>query len=157
MSEGPSTPSATGHPTKTSVYIDTDVLLAACASSQGASHLVVKLAELKLLDGVISEAVREEAERNLWKKLPHALPAYRALVRAAGLREVPLPQPTELKPYRGQAEEKDLVHLVAAQLAGCTVLVTHNTKHYRPTPGSIEVLTPGELLRRIRAQLSSLS
>jgi hypothetical protein len=54
------------------------VLLAASASTTGASHIVVKLSELTIIEGFISEAVRVEAERNLMAKLPHAVPAYRA-------------------------------------------------------------------------------
>lgn len=149
-------PSGTERLTKPRVYIDTDVLLAACASREGASHIIVKLAELTLLEGLISEAVRVEAERNLLKKLPQALPAYRALLKAAKLLEVQVPSADKLARYRGQGDPKDLVHLVAAREAGCAFLVTHNTKHYSPASGSPEVLTPGELVRRIRAQFTSL-
>ncbi len=149
-------PNGTGWLTKPRVYIDTDVLIAACASRGGASHIIVKLAELTLVTGLISEAVRLEAERNLLKKLPQALPAYRALVRAAKLHEVPLPSASELAHYRGQGDPKDLVHLVAACKADCAFLVTHNTRHYSPASGSPEVLTPGELVHRIRAQFASL-
>lgn len=138
------------------VYLDTDVLLAAAGSTSGASHLIIKLSELTLIQGVISEAVRIEAERNLIAKLPHALPAYRAFLKSAKLREVPLPSPDQMKPYQGQADPKDLPHLVAACLAGCHYLVTHNTKHYAPQPGTIEVLNPGALVMRIRQQLSHL-
>jgi len=138
------------------VYLDTDVLLAAAGSTSGASHLIIKLSELTLIQGVISEAVRIEAERNLIAKLPHALPAYRAFLKSAKLREVPLPSPDQMKPYQGQADPKDLPHLVAAFLAGCQYLVTHNTRHYAPDPGTIEVLNPGAFLERIRQQLSHL-
>ncbi|GIW50687.1 MAG: hypothetical protein KatS3mg081_0042 [Gemmatimonadales bacterium] len=139
------------------VYVDTDVLLAAAASTSGASHLIIKLSELTLIEGVISEAVRVEAERNLVAKLPHALPAYRAFLKSAKLREIPLPSPDEMKLYHGQADPKDLPHLVAACLSGCQYLVTHNTKDYAPNPGSVEVLTPGEFLQRIREQLARLA
>jgi predicted nucleic acid-binding protein len=138
------------------VYLDTDVLLAAAGSTTGASHLVLKLSELTLIEGVISEAVRVEAERNLTAKLSHALPAYRALLKSAKLREAPLPLPDQLKIYHRQADPKDLPHLVAACLAGCHYLITHNTRHYRPKPGIIEVLNPGAFLERIRQQLSGL-
>lgn len=149
-----STESNTGRRPK--VYLDTDVLVAAAGSTRGASHLIIKLAELTLIEGVICEAVRVEAERNLIAKLPHALPAYRAFLKSAKLREVPLPSPDQLKVYQRQADPKDLPHLVAAFLAGCQYLVTHNTRHYAPDPGTIEVLNPGAFLERIRQQLSQL-
>lgn len=139
-----------------SVYVDTDVLLAASASTTGASHLVIKLSEFTLIDGVITEAVRVEAERNLMGKLPHAVPAYRAFLKSARLREVALPSKAELDSRAGQADRKDLPHLVAAYLAGCDFLLTHNTRHYAPPPGCLEVVTPGAFLRRIREELSRL-
>lgn len=138
-------PSGTERLTRPRAYIDTDVLLAACASREGTSHIIIKLAELTLLEGLIS-----------LKKLPQALPAYRALLKAAKLHEVPLPSADKLARCRGQGDPKDLVHLVAAREAGCGFLVTHNTKHYSPASGHPEVLRPGELVRRIRAQLTSL-
>lgn len=138
------------------VYIDADVLLAAAASTRGASHIVVKLSELTLIEGVISEAVQIEVERTVRTKLPAALPAYRALVSAANLKVAPFPSAEQVQAYRGQADEKDLPHLAAACLAGCQYLVTHNTKDYWPQPGLIEVLKPGEFLTRVRVQLAQL-
>jgi hypothetical protein len=73
------------------VYIDADVLLAASVSTHGASHILIKLAELTLIEGVISEAVQVGVERNLRAKLLAALPAYRALVESTKLRLVPWP------------------------------------------------------------------
>lgn len=139
------------------VYLDTDVLLAAAGSISGASHLIIKLSELTLIEGVISQAVRVEAERNLHAKLPHALPAYRAFLKSAKLREVPLPSPDQLKIYHRQANPHDLPHLVAACLADCHYLVTHNIRHYAPKPGAIDVLNPRTFLDRIRQQLSRLA
>lgn len=150
-----STENATGP--RPRVYIDTDVLLAAAGSTEGASHLIVKLSELTLIEGVISEAVRVEAERNLWAKLPHAVPAYRALLKSAKLWEVSLPSAGDLQAYRGQADPKDLVHLAAACLSGCHILATHNTRDYAPPPDVIDVLTPGDLLTRVRRQLAMLA
>ncbi|MBC7344814.1 MAG: PIN domain-containing protein [Clostridia bacterium] len=138
------------------VYIDADVLLAAAVSTRGASHIIVKLSELTLIEGVISEAVQIEVERNLRAKLPAALPAYRALVDSAKLQIVPLPTVEQLQAYQGQANEKDLPHLAAACLAGCQYLVTHNTRDYFPKPGPLEVLKPGAFLERVRAQLARL-
>lgn len=96
------------------VYIDSDVLLAAALSTRGASHIIVKLSELTLIEGVISEAVQMEVERNLRAKLPAALPAYRALVQSAQLQVVPWPTVEKLETYRGQADNKGLPHLAAA-------------------------------------------
>jgi predicted nucleic acid-binding protein len=138
------------------VYIDSDVLLAAAASPTGASHIIVKLCELTLIEGVISEAVLIEVERNLLAKLPAAIPAYRVLLSAAKLYTAPLPTHEQLRTYHQQADPKDLIHLAAACLAGCQYLITHNTKHYTPPSGVIEILKPGALLERIRTSFSQL-
>lgn len=138
------------------VYIDSDVLLAAAASTEGASHIIIKLSELTLIEGIISEAVLIEVERNLMAKLPAAIPAYRALLQSAKLQTHPWPTADQLAAYQGQADPKDLVHLAAACAAGCDYLVTHNTRHYTPKPGVIEVLKPGAFLEQIRASLSQL-
>ena len=137
------------------VYIDSDVLLAATASARGASH-IIRLSELTVIEGIISEAVQIEVARNLHTKFPEALPVYQSFVKSAKLRVVPWPTPEQLVMYQSQADSKDLPHLTAACLAGCHYLVTHNTKHYKPKPNTIEVLKPGALLERIRLQLSQL-
>lgn len=154
-SAGGSTRRNTVHRPK--VYFDTDVLLAAAGSTRGATHILIRLSELTLIEGFISEAVRAEAERNLIAKLPHALPAYRVFLKSARLREIALPSPHQMEPYERQADAKDLPHLVAACLAGCHYLVTHNSKDYAPQPGTIEVLNPAALLARICQQLSRLA
>lgn len=138
------------------VYFDADVLVAAAASTTGASHIAIKLAELTVIEGVVSDLVLLEAERNVLAKLPQALPAFRALVRSVKLRVVPSPTAEQLAGYHGQADPEDLPHLVAACLAGCQYFLTHNTKHYAPQPGSIVVEKPGEFLERIRAQLARI-
>jgi len=47
------------------VFIDADVLIAGSASTRGASHIVLQLSELTVIEGVISLQVKREAERNL--------------------------------------------------------------------------------------------
>ena len=101
---------------KPKVYIDSDVLLAAAASPEGASHIIIKLSELTLIEGVISEAVLIEVERNLMAKLPAAMPAYRVLLQSAKLQTQPFPAPEQLAAYHGQADPKDLIHLVRLAL-----------------------------------------
>ena len=82
--------------------IDADVLFAAAASSSenGASLLILRLAEMTLLDAVASEQVIIEAERNLTEKLPAVIPTFRLLV-ARSLRVTPDPVTDELARYAG--------------------------------------------------------
>jgi predicted nucleic acid-binding protein len=143
---------------KLRVFFDADVLIAGSASKthSSASYLLLQLSELTLVEGMICPYVREEVERNLQAKLPHALPVFRALVRTA-LREVPDPSLDSLKPWTGRADPKDLPVLVAAIVNGCRYLVTFNKRDYFDPPEPLEVVEPGELVQRVRKELAALA
>lgn len=138
---------------KLRIYLDSDVVVAGAQSSTGASHLLLKLCELGLIEGVISDQVTDEVEAVLMRKLPQAIPAYRIIRREANLDSVPAPHQRELGSFAGQAKPEDLPHLASATLASCHYLVTHNTKDYRPESMPPEIIRPGDLLRRIREHL----
>lgn len=142
---------------KPRVFVDADVLFAGAAapSAQGASHIILVMGELTLLDCVTSEQAVTEVTRNLEAKLPAALPELRLLVSRA-LRIVPDPALEELSAYTGQADPKDLPLLVAARREACPYFVTFNTRHYFPTGKVIKVLRPGEFLLTIRQMLGQL-
>lgn len=147
------------------VFVDADVLFAGAASpsehpSGSASLVVLRLAELTLLDAVTSEQAVTECERNLDAKLPKelaecALAAFRHLVTRA-LRVVPDPEPEEVDAHAGKAHPKDLPLLVSALREECPLLTTFNVKDYEPGAPSVEVLRPGALVRRVRALLAQL-
>ena len=143
---------------KPTVMIDADVLFAASASSseQGASLLVLRLAELTLLDAVASEQVIVEAERNLAQKLPAVLPTFKLLI-ARCLRIVPDPTVEELQPYYGCAHPEDLSILVAAAQAQCQWLVTFNVRHYQPGIADVRVVRPGDFILHLRDLLTRLT
>ena len=92
-------PELTTSPNKLRVFVDADVLFAGSAapSEHGASLVVLRLAEITLIDAVASQQVITEAERNLAEKLPDALPAFRLIVSRC-LRVVPDPDPADLAP-----------------------------------------------------------
>jgi len=143
---------------KLRVFFDADVLIAGSASRthSSASYILLQLAELTLIEGLICPYVREEVERNLGRKLPQALPVFKALLQAA-LREAPDPPKASLRRWAGRADPKDLPVLAAAVLNGCRYLVTFNTKDYPDPPEPLEVVKPGELVRRVREHLAELS
>ncbi|HSN77363.1 MAG TPA: PIN domain-containing protein [Anaerolineae bacterium] len=151
-------PNATPTSHRLRVFIDADVLFAGAASpsEHGASLVILRMAEITLLDAVASQQVVSEAERNLAAKIPDALPAFRLLASRC-LRFVSDPEPPELTHWAGLADDKDLPILVAAAREQCTWLVTHNVRHFQPGHSSIAVLRPGEFLWRVREQLASLS
>lgn len=153
-----STRNATAAPAKLRVFFDADVLIAGPASKthSSASYILLQLSELTLIEGLICPYVREEAERNLAEKLPQALPVFRALLQTA-LKEVPDPPKASLRRWVGRADEEDLPVLAAAVLNGCRYLVTFNTGDYPDPPEPLEVVEPGELVRRVRWHLTELS
>jgi len=146
------------HPRKPRVFVDADVLFAGAAgpSEQGASLLVLRMAEITLIEAVTSQQVLAEAERNLAGKLPQALPAFRLIVNRC-LRAVPDPTPADLEPYAGLADPKDLPILAAALREGCPWLVTFNVRHFQPGHPDVAVLRPGEFVLRVRHLLTRLT
>ncbi|MEJ5309184.1 MAG: PIN domain-containing protein [Anaerolineae bacterium] len=142
---------------KPRVFVDADVIFAGAAapSAQSASHIILMMGELTLLNCVTSEQAVTEVTRNLADKLPTALSEFRLLVSRA-LRIVSDPTPEELVVYAGQADPKDLPLLVAALHEACPYFVTFNTRHYFPTGKTIRVMRPGELLLTIRQMLGHL-
>jgi predicted nucleic acid-binding protein len=143
---------------KPRVFVDADVLFAGAAgpSERGASLLVLRMAEITLVEAVTSQQVITEAERNLAEKLPLALPAFRLIVSRC-LRIVPDPPLANLEPYAGLADPKDLPILAAALREGCPRLVTFNMRHFQPGHPDVTVLRPGEFVLRVRDLLARLT
>lgn len=142
---------------KPRVFVDADVLFAGSASpsEQSASLLVLRLAEITLIDAITSEQVLTEAERNLAAKFPEALPAFRHLVSRC-LRAAPNPDKQDLSDFRGMTDPKDLPILVACLQTGCPWLVTFNLRQYQPGHPDINVVRPGEFILQVRDRLSRL-
>lgn len=137
------------------LFVDSDVVIAGSASTTGASHLVLQLSELGLIEAVASEQVRSEVERNLEARLPEALPHFRVLADAA-IRWVKDPAARSLQPFKAQAHPKDLPILVAAVKSRSHTLLTFNVKDYRPKEG-IRIVAPGVFLERLREHLLGLA
>ena len=143
---------------KPRVFVDADVLFAGAAApgEHGASLVVLRMAEMTLIDAVASPQVVEEAERNLADKLPAALPAFRMIVSRC-LRLVPAPQPSDLAACAGLADPKDVPILAAALREQCPWLVTFNGRHSQPGHPAVTALTPGPLIMRVRDLLARLT
>lgn len=76
------------------VFLDADVLFAGVAAptEHGASHIVLRLGEITLIECVASTQVVTEVERNFKQKLPSKLPELRLII-SRSLRVVPDPKP----------------------------------------------------------------
>ena len=142
---------------KPKVFIDADVLFAGSVAptEHGASLVVLRMAEITLLEAYTSHQAVAEVERNLEIKLPKALPVFRLLLSRC-LQIVPDPDQAELLPFDGLANAADLPILVAAVKTGCSWLVSFNTRHFHPGYPDVVVLPPGDFLIRVRDLLSRL-
>jgi hypothetical protein len=142
---------------KPRVFVDADVIFAGSAArtEHGASHVLLLMGEITLLDCVTSRQAIVEVERNLGSKLPAKLPEFRLLTSRC-LRVVADPPASELPAYTGMADPKDLPLLVAALHEQCDYLVTFNIRHYFPHGRVITVLRPGDFLQTVRAMLSQM-
>ena len=143
---------------KPRVFVDADVLFAGATApgEQGASLVVLRMAEITLIDAVASPQVVDEAERNLTGKLSSALPAFR-MIASRCLRLVPAPQPSDLAACAGLADPKDVPILAAALCEQFPWLVTLDGRHFQPGHPAVTVLTPGQLILRVRDLLARLT
>lgn len=150
-------PTLPTRPAKPRVFVDADVLFAGSAapSEHGASLVLLRMAEITLLQAYASQQVLAEVERNLAEKLPKALPAFH-LISARCLQIVADPSPAEVQAVSGLADACDLPILVAALQSGCPWLVSFNGRHYRPGHPDVLVLPPGDFLLRVRDLLARL-
>jgi hypothetical protein len=137
--------------------VDADVIFAGAASptEHGASHVVLQMGEITLIDCVSSVQAVKEVERNLADKIPEKLPDFQLLV-SRSLHIVGDPQPGDLAVYKGQADPKDLPILVAAIKEGCSHLLTFNVRHFTPTSPKITVQPPSGFLLTVRSMLGML-
>ncbi len=117
--------------------------------------MVLRLAEITLIEAVVSTQVLVEAERNLAAKLPAALPVFQTLAQRC-LHVVSDPPVEAMTPYHGIADPKDVPLLVAARRERCRYLVTFNVRDYQPGLSGTQVLRPGELVDRVREWLAFL-
>jgi hypothetical protein len=139
------------------IFIDADVLFAGAASpaEHSASLVILRMAEITLIEAICSEQVIREVERNMQTKMVKALPAFQLLTSRC-LRIISDPTLDEIKAIGAVANEKDLPILTAALREKCTFLTTYNLRHYQLGLPGITVLKPGDLVLRVHYLLAQL-
>lgn len=140
------------------VLVDTSVLIAGPASETGASNAVLALAEAGILAAVICPQVAGEAERNLGKKLPAALPEYRRFMAMLAPEMAPTPSEEQMAEASALFHSGDAPIVAAAAAARVDVLVTLDWKHLLADRSlakrlGLMILSPGELLALLRDRL----
>lgn len=138
------------------VFCDADVLIAGAASTRGASHILLQLSELTLIDCVSSAVAIAEAERNIAAKLPAASSAFRKILGAA-VDVVPEATSSLKQNLAGQAHPKDLPILAAAVASGADFFTTFNVRHYQKRTAMPIVVQPRRVVAAIRSLLGRLS
>jgi predicted nucleic acid-binding protein len=133
------------------LYIDADVLFRAATRShqQTAAYIVLKLADLTLLEVITARHAFHEALRNL-----HGRTAAGAaeLLDLAGhsLQIISDPTASMLVSVQDQANPKDVINLAAAQEGGAPLLITFNTSDYFVRTAPVRVMTPGQFIETMR-------
>ncbi len=144
-------------PSRPKIFIDADVLMAGSASpnEHSASNLLLRMAELTLVEAITCSQVIAESERNLASRMPRALPAFQVLVSRC-LRIAADPSSQTVAEYSGLAHPKDLPILVSAVQEGCILLATFNLRHYDPGHPRVKVMKPGDVVLQVRHLLAHL-
>ena len=135
------------------IFVDANVLIAGADSRSGASNAVLQLAEVGLFRLVVSRQVLDEAERNVRKKLPRALPNLVALLAQLPFEIVPDPADADCLRWVDVIELKDTPILAAAVLAKVDRMVTLNTKDFTPEvaqASGLSIQTPSALIQDLR-------
>jgi len=140
------------------IFADANVLIAGADSRTGASNAVLLMAEIGLFRLVVSRLVLDEAERNLRKKLPRALPNFARQMAQIELEIVPPPAVEEVQRWTGIIEAKDAPILAAAVSAQVDRLLTLNSKDFTPevaAQSGLQIVSPGEFVQEIRELVGS--
>lgn len=140
------------------VFADACVLIAAAGSRTGASRAVVMLAEIGLIQLVVSRQVLDECERNLQHKLPSALPVFAEMLAAMTLEILPDPASDIVAHFLTMIESKDAPILAAAVNGNVDCLLTLNSKDFTPSvahAAKLRIQTPGEFVVALRDLISS--
>jgi len=142
---------------KPRIFIDADVLFAGSASPNefSASLVILRMAEITLIEAITSDQVITEVKRNLEQKIPAAMPAFQLLVSRC-LQVVKDPSPDEINSRTGAADPKNLPILAAAVREGCQFLTTYNIRHFQPGVPMVTVMKPRDLVQRVRYLLAQM-
>ncbi|MDJ0754822.1 MAG: PIN domain-containing protein [Ardenticatenaceae bacterium] len=135
------------------IFVDANVLIAGAASKKGASRAILMLAEIGLVELVVSRQILDEVERNLRKKLPQSLPVFAEVLAAIPLQIVADPPEKEVQPWTSVIEVKDAPLIAAATREKVERFVTLNTRDFTPEGGKksgLKIQTPGEFMQDLR-------
>ncbi len=136
------------------VFLDTSALIAGIASSRGAARAVLQLAEIGLIEVIVSRQVIVEADRNIEEKLPEMLNEYRKFIEILAPVLIDDPQQKDVKRFLTVINPDDAPILASAVTSGADFLVTWDRKHFIGKNihihSNLKIVTPGEFLKHFR-------
>jgi len=136
------------------VFLDTSALIAGVASSRGAARAVLQLAEIGLIEVVVSRQVIVEADRNIEEKLPEMLNEYREFIELLAPVLIDDPRQKDVERFLKVINYDDAPILASAVSSGADFLITWDRKHFIGkdihTHSNLKIVTPGEFLRHFR-------
>lgn len=139
---------------KLKVFLDTSALIAGVASSRGAARAVLQLAEVGLIEVIVSKQVIVEADRNIEEKIPEMLNEYREFIKVLSPILVDDPCQKECEKFLKIINPDDAPILASAVGTGADFLITWDKKHFMrrdvQTNLNLKIVTPGEFLKYFR-------
>lgn len=140
------------------IFLDSNVILSGLLSDRGAPRVILDILCLKLpfLAGLTGQYNLVEIERNISKKIPEALPIYKAYLPKLNLEIIPLPSQNEVKRFAGQVSDKDVPVLVSAVNGKADFLIT-GEKGFEKRPPKYDypfkILNPSEFMGLILPEI----
>ena len=143
------------------LFLDSSALVAGVISAEGASRVLLLLAETSHITATISEQVLAETEHAIARTISRALNDFRQAIKASKVLIVRDPAPEEV------SENLDLIShaadvpiVLAAMQAEVDYLVTLNRKHFIDDPdvalkSGLRIGTPGDALHWVRERIST--
>lgn len=136
------------------VFLDTSALIAGIVSSKGAARAVLQLAEIGLIELIVSRQVIVEADRNIEEKLPEMLSEYREFIKLLEPVLVDDPRGKDVAKYLTVINPDDAPILASAVISGADFLITWDRKHFIGKNirihSNLKIVTPGEFLKHFR-------
>lgn len=137
----------------TLLFFDASCLIAAAGSPSGGSGFLLSLCARGLLQGVVSQPVLLEAERNIAGKLGiEVLNTFHRLIVLTPMTVVPTPSKSERRSYQAVVGEKD-DHVVAASVAAKAAFLLTLDKRLEARVNDanlpIRAISPGEFMKTV--------
>lgn len=136
------------------VFLDTSALIAGVVSSRGAARAVLQLAEIGLIEVIVSRQVIVEADRNIEEKLPEMLNEYRKFIELLAPVLIDDPLQKDVERFLKVINYDDAPILASAVSSGADFLITWDRKHFIAKNihihSNLKIVTPGEFLKYFR-------